>query len=217
MPWAACSGRCGVRPRRATSASVDRVGRRGRCTMATTSLPHRSLGRPATTQSYTAGWALTAASTSSANIFSPPELIVDRVAPVQLDRAVGAERGPDRRAPRSGRRRPPGRSAPSWPGRRGSRAPGARSWPASRARRRPGSSTRSRSADSTWLPGRPGERARRRARCRPRPATSCPPASDDPSPSTIISVGRWASSSSFSGRRQRRAAATAARSATDRS
>ena len=45
-------------------------------TMATTSEPHRSLGRPQTTVSLTPGWAFTAASTSSANTFSPPVLIV---------------------------------------------------------------------------------------------------------------------------------------------
>ena len=73
---AACSGRCGAAAS-ASSAGVRRVdavraaGRwpRPRC-------PQRSLGRPATTQSYTPGWALTAISTSSAKIFSPPELIV---------------------------------------------------------------------------------------------------------------------------------------------
>src|SRR4051794_28925330 len=51
------------------------------CTMATTSLPQRSLGRPATTASYTAGCWASAASTSSAKIFSPPELMVTESRP----------------------------------------------------------------------------------------------------------------------------------------
>ena len=43
--------------------------------------PHRSLGRPTTTASNTAGWALRTCSTSSANTFSPPVLIVTESRP----------------------------------------------------------------------------------------------------------------------------------------
>ena len=50
-------------------------------TMATTSWPHCSLGRPQTTTSSTSGWATIAASTSSTKIFSPPELIVTESRP----------------------------------------------------------------------------------------------------------------------------------------
>ena len=59
------------------------------CTTATTSLPQRSLGRPATTASYTAGWAMSAASTSSAKIFSPPELMVTESRPCRSSRPSG--------------------------------------------------------------------------------------------------------------------------------
>ena len=45
------------------------------CTTAATRWPQRSSGTPTTTASYTAGCDLTAASTSSGKIFSPPELI----------------------------------------------------------------------------------------------------------------------------------------------
>ena len=50
-------------------------------TMATTSWPQRSDGRPATTTSATAGWLMMACSTSSAKIFSPPELMVTESRP----------------------------------------------------------------------------------------------------------------------------------------
>ncbi len=83
------------------SAAARRAGRRRwsttpsrSCTTATTSLPHRSLGRPATTQSYTAGLAFSAASTSSAKIFSPPELIVTESRPCSSIDPVGAQPGP---------------------------------------------------------------------------------------------------------------------------
>ena len=51
------------------------------CTIATTSWPHRSDGRPAHTTSYTSGWWAIACSTSSAKIFSPPELMVTESRP----------------------------------------------------------------------------------------------------------------------------------------
>ena len=44
-------------------------------------LPQRSLGRPTTVASATAGCGRMAASTSSAKIFSPPELIVTESRP----------------------------------------------------------------------------------------------------------------------------------------
>jgi hypothetical protein len=51
------------------------------CTTATTSWPQRSLGRPVTTTSATAGWPAMARSTSSTKIFSPPELTVTESRP----------------------------------------------------------------------------------------------------------------------------------------
>lgn len=56
-------------------------GPRANATTATTSWPQRSEGRPATTTSATAGCEAIADSTSSAKIFSPPELIVTESRP----------------------------------------------------------------------------------------------------------------------------------------
>ena len=134
-PWAACSGRCARRRRRAGRRSSTSTPSRTR-TMATTSLPQRSLGRPATTQSYTPGWARIASSTSSAKIFSPPELIVTASRPCSSMLPSSRQPRPVARGWRSGRRRRRGRCAPSWRRRRGSRGPGGRSWPASPPRRR---------------------------------------------------------------------------------
>ncbi len=119
-----------------------------------------------------------------------------RVAAVQLDDAVLEKPSTIARARRIARRRRPGTCAPSWRRRRGSRARGGPSWPASRSRDRP-----------ARAPGRGRPTARR---CpgvisnvpvvAPPPVDTCdtwPPASDEPSPSTIISVGRWARNSSF--------------------
>ena len=72
--WAACSGRRAGPPRPAgRRRSGPGPGRSW--TSATTSSPHRGDGRPHTTASSTAGWVLSAVSTSSANTFSPPVLM----------------------------------------------------------------------------------------------------------------------------------------------
>ena len=156
------------RPRRAAPCGVDvaAVAHGGRS--ATTSLPQRSLGRPATTQSYTPGWALIASSTSSAKIFSPPELIVTASRPCSSTHAVGAQAGPvarhrvahavDHRV-RARRLVGVAEVAERQPAALGQPAELVVAGRAARGRGR---------RDSTWLPGRDRERARRRARRRSR-------------------------------------------------
>ena len=103
LPWGACSGR-GARGRGADELLGGQLVAGSRsCTTATTSWPQRSLGRPTTTTSYTSGWRAMACSTSSAKIFSPPELMVTESRPRSSIEAVGAAAGPGRRAPSSAR------------------------------------------------------------------------------------------------------------------
>ena len=171
-PSGACSGPRARRPTARRSSSVGRGPSRS-CTTATTSWPHRSLGRPTTTTSNTSGWRLMACSTSSANTFSPPVLMVTESRPEELDATRRRARGPGRRPPRGARRRPPGRCGPSSPGRRGSRAAPGRSGRASRARGRPASSTPgevARTARRWW-----GSARRCPWRRRGRGRTSAPP------------------------------------------
>ena len=75
---------------RATAGCRRTPGRSS--TTAVTCEPKRSLGVPTTVASNTAGWRLSAFSTSSGKIFSPPELIDTDPAPVDDDGAVGVDR-----------------------------------------------------------------------------------------------------------------------------
>jgi len=102
-------------------------------TMATTSWPQRSLCRPATTTSTTAGCPAIAPSTSSAKIFSPPELMVTESRPSSSIWPSGRSR-PGHRGSSSASRRSPGTSQPSSPGRSGSRGGYARPGQAIRCR-----------------------------------------------------------------------------------
>ena len=119
--------------RRPSSTSAPSRGR----TMATTSLPQRSLGPAGDDAVVHAGVGLD----GHLDLLGEDLLAagVDRhgVAAVQLDRRRRRASGPGRRGRRSARRRRPGTCAPSCRRRRGSRAPAGRSWPASRPRRRP--------------------------------------------------------------------------------
>ena len=76
------------------------VGHRGRRspaasdTTAATRWPKRSSAKPSTRQSSTAGWHLTASSTSWGNTFSPPVLMHCDPRPRMVTLPVGADRGP---------------------------------------------------------------------------------------------------------------------------
>ena len=73
-PWAACSSTGDRARRRSPSSAV--VARPGLSdTTPTTRCPKRSSGTPNTRASSTAGWTLSASSTSSGNTFSPPVLM----------------------------------------------------------------------------------------------------------------------------------------------
>ena len=70
------------------ASSADAPG----CNDATATIrsPNRSSGTPTTRQSYTAGWALTASSTSSGKTFSPPVLMQFEPRPSRINEPSAA-------------------------------------------------------------------------------------------------------------------------------
>jgi acyl-CoA dehydrogenase len=80
-PSGACSGRRAWPPPRAGPPRSGRRRRRAAARWRRPPGPSARSGRPHTTTSYTSGWCAIACSTSSAKIFSPPELIVTESRP----------------------------------------------------------------------------------------------------------------------------------------